>query len=81
MLKLERKLLCKYRQAGDTKWMPDGMEFEVWYPVVAMKTTKRKDKNNKEVEDILYGIISAKGNLIFVASYNCESQIDVISDA
>jgi len=71
MIKLERAIVIKFKSNVDVKWLPAGVELEKMYSVVAIKTIIRKDKNDKTIEDLLFGIINSADDLVFIASFNC----------
>jgi len=72
MIKMERLVVITFRKNVDIKWLPEGIELNRSYPVVAIKTVQRKDtKVDKVIEDLLFGVINSAGNLIFIASFNC----------
>jgi hypothetical protein len=72
MIKLERPIAITFKKNIDIKWLPEGIELNRSYPVVAIKTVQRKDtKVDKIVEDLLFGVINSEENLVFIASFNC----------
>jgi hypothetical protein len=72
MIKMERPVVITFKKNVDIKWLPEGVELDESYPVVAIKTVQRKDNRvDKVIEDLLFGIINSAGNLIFIASFNC----------
>jgi len=72
MIKMERPVVITFKKNVDIKWLPEGVELDKSYPVVAIKTVQRKDNRvDKVIEDLLFGIINSAGNLIFIASFNC----------
>jgi hypothetical protein len=71
MIKLEKPVVVKFKNNVDIKWLPAGVELEKMYSVVAIKTIIRKDRSDKPIEDLLFGIINSADDLVFIASFNC----------
>jgi len=56
----------------DSKYIPKNIERPKMYPVVCEKTVKYKNKDDKESEELSFGIINETNELCYIASYNCK---------
>ena len=74
---LQRKIKCKF--IGSSEYQPEGIPNDKFIPVIGYEYRKREQNKDGKiiwVEDMYFLVVTAKGKLTPLASFNCATMID-----